>query len=126
MNAMEKFLNALDERAKELDNMLVCDYFYLNGKKLDISFHDHKAPIPIPLSFIRENIKDTVPEDIIFLRDKGEIIKKEDEENTFTEDKDRLKYYYVYSDTLYSKRNYESKNLILNFKKLEEKEEFNI
>ena len=126
MNALQKLTEHLENNAKEPDNMLMCEYFTLNGKKLDISFHDTKPPIPIPLTFIREHIKDTVPEDIIFLNDKGEIINKEDEMNTFTQDKDGLKYYFVYSDTLYSQRNYESKNLILNFKKLEEKEEFNL
>ena len=127
MSASQRFYETLERNAKELDNFLICEYFYLNGKKLDISFHDVKPPIPIPLSFIKEHIiKDSVPEDIIFMSEKGEIINKEDEDKTFTEDKDKLKNYYVYSDILYSQRNYQSKNLILNFKKLEEKEEFNI
>ena len=65
--AMKKFLSDLDDFHKEIINMNSCEYLYLNGVKMDISFQDKKHPNPIPLSFIRENIKDSYPEDVVFL-----------------------------------------------------------
>ena len=112
--------------ANKIDNMISLEYYYLNGKKLDISLHDTKPPEPIPLSFIREHLKDIVPEDIIFIDGGGKIINKEDEDKIFTQEEGRYNLFYVYSDILLSQRNYEPKNVILNFKILEEKEEFNI
>ena len=75
--AMKKFLSDLDDFHKEIINMNSCEYLYLNGVKMDISFQDKKHPNPIPLSFIRENIKDSYLEDVVFLNNIGEIIKKE-------------------------------------------------
>ena len=109
---------------KSLEDYLGCEYFFLNGEKMDISFNNLKPPSPIPLSFIREQIKDQVPEDFIFLNNIGEDIKKEDEEKIFTSVDGSSESYYIYSEILLSQRNYEPKNIILDLKKLEEKEEF--
>ena len=126
---MTTFRNLLEnynfrERIEQIVCMESCEFFYLNGEKIDISFHNTKPPNPIPLNFIREHIKDSIPEDFIFLSNKGEIINKEDEDKTFTSEELATTAFYIYSDTLYSKRNYAPKKIILDFKKLEEKEEF--
>ena len=76
MSALQKLMEALNKNHKEMEDFSGCEYFYLNGEKMEISFHDVKPPSPIPLNFIREHIKDSVPEDFIFLNDKGEKINK--------------------------------------------------
>ena len=124
MSALQKLMEALNKNHKEMEDFSGCEYFYLNGEKMEILFHDVKPPSPIPLSFIREHIKDSVPEDFIFLNDKGEKINKEDEEKLFTNEEGVSKLYYIFSDILYSQKKYEPKNIILDFNKLEEKEQF--
>ena len=81
--AMKNILEKLDNSQKDILNMNSCEYFYLNGIKLDISFNDKKPPNPIQLNFIKEHLKETYPEDIVFLDNEGEVIKKEDEDNIF-------------------------------------------
>ena len=124
MCALQQLINSLTANEKSLEDYLGCEYFFLNGEKMDISFNNLKPPSPIPLSFIREQIKDKVPEDFIFLNNIGEDIKKEDEEKIFTSVDGSSESYYIYSEILLSQRNYEPKNIILDLKKLEEKEEF--
>ena len=65
---VNKSLNTL------IDNMSSCEFFYLNGKKIDITLHDKKPGEKIRLIFIRENLKDTIPEDSVFLKENGEIM----------------------------------------------------
>ena len=126
MSALANFLSSLDTYHQEVLNMVSCDYFYLNGKRIEITFHDMKPPNPIPLSFIREHIKDIIPEDSVFLDDNGEIIPKENEDKIFSVDGDITKVIHIFSEKLYSERNLEEKNIILDYKIIEEKEEFNI
>jgi len=101
--------NFEQESINEIDNMISLEYYYLNGKKLEISFHNTKPPDPIPLSFIREHLKDIVPDDFIFIDGGGIIINKEDENKTFTQEEGAYRLFYIYSDTLFSQRNYEPK-----------------
>lgn len=56
----------------------------------------------------------------------GEIIKKEEEDKTYTINDEVNKIFYIWSDILYDKKNHEPKNNFLDFKKWEEKEEFSI
>ena len=56
----------------------------------------------------------------------GEIIKKEEEDKTYTIIDEVNKIFYIWSDILYDKKNHEPKNNFLDFKKWEEKEEFSI
>ena len=116
----------IQDSSNDVDNMISLEYFYLNGKKIDIPLNDTKPPDRISLTFIREHLKDIVPDDFIFIDIGGEIIDKENEDKTFTQDGGAYRFFYVYSDLLLSQRNYEPKNITLNFKILEEKEEFNI
>ena len=124
MEAFQSLMDGAERERKILQNMMACENFFLNGEKIDITFHEKSAPNSISLAFIRENIKDTIPEDFIFLNSEGAIVPKEDEKNYLTSKDDTNQLYYVWSDTLYSQRNCEEKNNILDFKKLEEKEEF--
>ena len=116
----------IQDSSNDVDNMISLEYFYLNCKKIDIPLNDTKPPDRISLTFIREHLKDIVPDDFIFIDIGGEIIDKENEDKTFTQDGGAYRFFYVYSDLLLSQRNYEPKNITLNFKILEEKEEFNI
>jgi len=56
----------------------------------------------------------------------GEIIKKKEEDKTYTIIDEVNKIFYIWSDILYDKKNHEPKNNFLDFKKWEEKEEFSI
>ena len=129
MSALKNFLDRISIFHHEVINMESIYYFYLNGEKMDISFHDVKPPNPIPLSFIREHIKEIIPEDFIFLNNDGEIIDNDEEDKIFSVEDGEISIHHIYSETLYNKKKSESKNMAINiddFKVLEMKEEFNI
>ena len=123
---IEKFIKekaALDEFLK---NIQTCEFFYLNGEKIDITFNDEKPLISIHLSFIRDHIKDILPEDSFFLKENGDVISKNEESLIPIVGNDNNKIFYIWSDTLYYQKKHEPKNIIINFKLLDETYEFNV
>ena len=70
------------EEANEYENkltLLFYEFFFLNGKKLKLDFNNGRYPTQVGLDFIRNSLKDKIPDDFIFLNDGKEI--KRDEEN---------------------------------------------
>ena len=123
---VDKFMKEMKSLNTLIENMLSCEFFYLNGKKIDITLHDKKPKEAILLIVIRENLKDTIPEDSVFLKENGQIMTKDEEYFTSTVLHFKTNIFYIWSDTLYSQRKYEPKNIIIDFKILEENEEFNV
>ena len=48
-------MNGVEKESRNLGNILSGELFFLNGEKIDITFHDKNPPDPMLLNFIREH-----------------------------------------------------------------------
>ena len=118
------------EEKNEYENkltLLFYEYFFLNGKKLKLDFNNGRVPTHVALDFIRNSLKDKIPDDFIFINDGKEI--KRDEEDISYPNKllSNLKPIHLFSESLYAKEKNENKIFSFDkFKVLEEKGSFKV
>ena len=120
-----------EEEEKDLYQMkfglLFIEYVFLNGKKITLNFHDGRVPTHAPFDFIRDSLKDRIPEDSIFINN-GKEFKREEEAKAYpTKLLSDFKPIHIFSESLYSQRKIENKIFPFdNLKILEENESFKI